>query len=239
MSSPWAALLAETAASWGLHLSPQQREQFELYADELLAWNSHTNLTAVRSRDEVYLRHFLDSLVLALHWGTSPSSLVDIGTGAGFPGMPLKILRPELELLLIDSVGKKTSFLRHLAGRLGIDRVRVITGRAEELGRNPGERERHALVTARAVADLAVLAEYGLPLLRIGGRLLAPKGARAAEEAEAARSSFYTLGGYLHSVEPVLLPGLEQRAVVIVEKVAPTDARYPRPVGVPAKKPLS
>jgi 16S rRNA (guanine527-N7)-methyltransferase len=238
MTPPPAQLLAETAAAWGLPLSAEQRARFELYADELLAWNAHTNLTAIRARDEVYSRHFLDSLVLARHWGAPPRSLADIGTGAGFPGLPLKILRPELELLLLDSVGKKTAFLAHVVAHLGLDGVRIVTGRAEELGHDPGERERYDLVTGRAVADLRVLAEYALPLLRVGGRLLAPKGPGAADEASAAAHALRALGGSLSAIEPVELPGLELRAMVIIDKVAPTDRRYPRAVGVPAKKPL-
>lgn len=231
-------LLADTAASWGLPLSADQLRQFARYADELLAWNAHTNLTAITNREAIYVRHFLDSLVLARFWGDAPASLVDIGTGAGFPGVPLKILRPPLALTLVDSVGKKTAFLRHLVVILGLNQVRVITGRAEELGRDPREREQYDVVTARAVADLRVLAEYGLPLLRVGGVLLAPKGAEAATEAAAARRACTLLGGALEQVAPVELPGIEPRALVVVRKVAPTDPRYPRPVGVPARRPL-
>lgn len=238
MTSAPAQLLAETAAAWGFPLDEVQRTQFDMYADELLAWNAHTNLTAIRSRDEVYVRHFLDSIVLARHWGQTPVSLVDIGTGAGFPGLPLKILRPQMKLVLLDSVAKKTAFLAHLVDRLGLGGVRVLTGRAEELGQDPRERELHSVVTARAVADLRVLAEYGLPLLRVGGRLLAPKGAGAVEEAQAAEGAVRALGGEITAVEPVELPGVEQRALIIVEKVAPTDPRYPRAVGLPTKKPL-
>ncbi len=231
-------LLADTAAGWGLPLSDEQLRQFARYADELLAWNAHTNLTAITDREAIYVRHFLDSLVLARFWGAGPASLADIGTGAGFPGVPLKLLRPPLALTLVDSVGKKTAFLRHLVGALGLDQVRVITGRAEELGHDPREREQYDVVTARAVADLRVLAEYGLPLLRVGGVLLAPKGAEAVTEAAAARRACALLGGALEQVAPVELPGIEPRALVVVRKVAPTDPRYPRPVGVPARRPL-
>jgi 16S rRNA (guanine527-N7)-methyltransferase len=231
-------LLAETAARWGLPLDPGQLEQFERYAAELRAWNAHTNLTAITAPQEVYLRHFLDSLVLSRTLGKAPGSLVDLGTGAGFPGLPLKILWPELQLTLVDSVGKKTAFLSHVAAQLGLVNVRVITGRAEELGRDRRERERHDVVTARALAALSVVAEYGLPLLRLGGLLLAPRGAAAQAEAEAAEDAIRTLGGRLAAVEPVLLPGVEGRALVVIEKSAPTDGRFPRAVGVPSRKPL-
>lgn len=238
MSDSPEATLAATAAAWGLHLTPTQLAQFRLYAAELAAWNAHTNLTAITERDGVYVRHFLDSLALARHWGEAPDSLVDLGSGAGFPGLPLKLLRPEIALAVVDSVGKKTAFLLHLVARLGLEGVRVITGRAEELGRDLHERERYAVVTARAVADLRVLAEYGLPLLRLGGRLLAPKGVGAAVEAAGAATALALLGGELLGIEPVELPGVEPRAIVVIRKVAPTDPRYPRAVGVPARKPL-
>jgi 16S rRNA (guanine527-N7)-methyltransferase len=231
-------LLTETIADWGLRLDAGQLAQLRRYADELERWNQHTNLTAVRDRLEIYRRHFLDSLSLAAFWGEPPATLVDLGTGGGFPGLPLKILRPELELTLVDSVGKKTEFLSHVVRQLGLDGVRVRTARAEELGRDKAERERHSLVTARAVAELRVLVEYGLPLLRVGGRMLAPKGAGAFEEAAAATGAIEQLGGELAAVEPVSLPGLEARAVVVIDKVAPTDRRYPRPVGTPARRPL-
>ncbi len=231
-------LLAETALAWGLPLTSAQLAQFQLYADELAAYNAHTNLTAITERGAVYVRHFLDSLALARHWGAAPDSLIDLGSGAGFPGLPLKLLRPELALTLVDSVGKKTAFLAHVADRLGLEDVRVITARAEELGRDRREREGYAVVTARAVADLRILAEYGLPLLRVGGRLLAPKGAGAEAEAAAASRAIGLLGGALLGVEPVELPGVEPRALVVIAKVARTDPRYPRPVGIPARKPL-
>ncbi len=231
-------LLAATSAAWGLSLNDHQLAQFRVYADELAAWNAHTNLTAIGDREGVYVRHFLDSLALAPHLGPDPDPLIDLGTGAGFPGLPLKLLRPELALTLVDSIGKKTAFLSHLVDQLGLRDVRIITGRAEELGRNPAEREHYGVVTARAVADLRVLAEYGLPLLRVGGRLLAPKGAAAREEAAAAARAIGLLGGAPATVEPVTLPGLEPRALVIITKIASTDPRYPRPIGVPARKPL-
>lgn len=230
-------LIAQLAA-WGLALNEAQLAQLRVYADQLASWNAHTNLTAINGREEVYRRHFLDSLVLARFWGQPPRALADLGTGAGFPGLPLKLLRPELSLTLVDSVGKKTAFLTHLVAQLGLRGVRVRTARAEEVGREPAERERYHLVTARAVAELRVLVEYGLPLLRVGGRMLAPKGAAAHAEVAAAAHAIELLGGALVAVEPVELPGLDPRAVVVIEKVARTPSRYPRAVGVPAHKPL-
>jgi len=238
MADPAERLLADTAAAWGLPLDPNQLRQFARYTDELLAWNAHTNLTAITDRQAIYVRHFLDSLALARFWGPPPATLVDIGTGAGFPGVPLKILHPPLAVTLIESVGKKTAFLKHLIAILGLEQVRVVTGRAETVGHDPGQRERYDVATARAVADLRVLAEYALPLLRVGGLLLAPKGAGAEREIEGARRAVALLGGTIEQVVPIELPGVEPRSLVVARKVAPTDPRYPRAVGIPARRPL-
>lgn len=238
MYDPLDTLLLDTAAAWGLPLTADQCALFSIYATELQRWNEHTNLTAITDRDAIYRRHFLDALALARFWGAPPGRMIDIGSGAGFPGVPLAIVYPTIQLTLVDSVGKKTAFLSHLIGRLRLSGAQVLTARAEELGHLSEHRESHDLVTARAVADLRVLAEYALPLLRVGGRLLAPKGPGAYAEAEAAAHAVSLLGGELLGVEPIELPGLEPRTVVVIQKRAPTDRRYPRPVGVPARKPL-
>jgi 16S rRNA (guanine527-N7)-methyltransferase len=231
-------LLAETCAAWGMRLSAEKMAQFAAYSSELRRWNERFNLTAISEPTEIYRRHFLDSLSLARFWGVGPASLVDIGSGAGFPGLPLKILRPALRLTLLESVGKKADFLRHMASELGLAEVRVLAARAEDVGRDRAEREAHDLVTARAVAELRVLVEYGLPLLRVGGRMLAPKGAAAHDEAAAAARAIKLLGGALVAVEPVELSGLDSHAVAIIDKLRPTDSRYPRAAGVPRQKPL-
>lgn len=230
--------LAETAAAWGLSLGPTQIGQMARYADELRRWNQRVNLTAITDEDAVITRHFLDSLRCALSWGATPGRLIDIGTGAGFPGLPLKILSPAIHLTLVESVGKKVAFLEHVVGLLGLEHVTVIAARAEALGRDPARREQYDLATARAVADLRVLAEYCLPLCRVGGRFLAPKGTQPAPEVQAAQAAISALGGRTLAVEPVELPGVEPRTLVVVEKVAPTPPQYPRAVGVPAKRPL-
>ncbi|MEI7644291.1 MAG: 16S rRNA (guanine(527)-N(7))-methyltransferase RsmG [Chloroflexales bacterium] len=231
-------MLAQTCAAWGFALSAGQVAQFAAYAEELRRWNERINLTAITEPVEIYRRHFLDSLSLARCWGDTPASLVDIGSGAGFPGLPLAILRPSLRLTLVESVGKKAEFLRHMKDLLGLAEVRVITSRAEDLGRARGERESHALVTARAVAELRVLVEYGLPLLKVGGRMLVPKGAAVHAEVTAAGRAIKVLGGKLVAVEPVDLPGLDAHAVVIIAKLRATDPHYPRAPGTPSRKPL-
>jgi 16S rRNA (guanine527-N7)-methyltransferase len=232
------SLLAATAAAWGLTLNPAQLEQFDTYAAELRRWNEQVNLTAIADTPGIVTRHFLDSLRCATSWGQAPGSLVDIGAGAGFPGLPLKILRPELQLTLVESIAKKAAFLRHIVDTLGLTDVEVIVARAEAAGRDPAQRERYDVAVARAVAELRVLAEYCLPLCRIGGRFLAPKGARIEDELQAALPAIAQLGGRLVAIEPVALPELEPRTLVIVEKINPTPPQFPRAPGVPAKRPL-
>jgi 16S rRNA (guanine527-N7)-methyltransferase len=231
-------LLEQTTRAWGLALSSAQLDQLAIYAAELRSWNARVNLTAITDEAGIVARHFLDSLRCASSWGDAPDSLIDIGTGAGFPGLPLKILRPALRLTLVESVGKKAEFLRHMRDLLDLADVEVVVARAEAAGRDGAHRERYQVCTARAVADLRVLAEYCLPLCRIGGRFLAPKGAQAADEVRAAQAAIELLGGRLLDVETVTIPGLEPRTLVVVEKIAATPGIYPRAPGVPAKRPL-
>jgi 16S rRNA (guanine527-N7)-methyltransferase len=152
--------------------------------------------------------------------------------------MPLKILRPELRLTLVESIAKKASFLRYIADTLGLADVEVVVARAEAIGRDEAHRERYAVAAARAVAELRVLAEYCLPLCRLGGRFLAPKGSSVEDELQAALPAIELLGGQLLAIEPVELPGVEPRTLFVVEKLSPTPPRYPRAPGVPAKRPL-
>ncbi len=231
-------ILANTTADWGMPLSATQLAQFALYADTLRQWNEHLNLTAITDYKAIMVRHFLDALRCARSWGNPPCSLIDIGSGAGLPGLPLKLLCPSLELTLVESVHKKAAFLQHIVDLLGLSAVTILPQRAEVVGQDRHHRERYDVATARAVAPLNVLAEYCLPLLQIGGRFLAPKGADITAEIDRARFALTTLGGQLLAVEPVHLPGLEPRTLVIVEKIAPTPPLYPRVTGVPARRPL-
>jgi 16S rRNA (guanine527-N7)-methyltransferase len=226
-------------------LTSEQLAAFQTYYDELVAWNARINITAITGYDEVQVKHFLDSLscLAVLESGVmarwSDVAVVDIGTGAGFPGLPLKIVRPAMRLMLVEATGKKAAFLEHLIARLGLDGVGVVHARAEKLGHDPAHRERYDLALARAVAELATLAEYALPLCRIGGLFLAQKGAEVNREVEVAQLAITTLGGALREVRPVEVPGLgEPRALVLVEKVAPISAKYPRRPGMPVKRPL-
>lgn len=237
-SSSAVDLLSSTAASWGLALDRRQLDQFAAYTDELRRWNERVNLTAITTEPEIAARHFLDSLRCALSWGEEPRRLIDVGAGAGFPGLPLKILRPELRLALVESVEKKAAFLRHMVAVLGLSGVEVAVARAETIGHAEAHREHYDVAVARAVAELRVLAEYCLPLCRVGGRFLAPKGAQVEPELQAAQEAIAVLGGRIGAVEQVELPGVERRTLVVVEKIAPTPPQYPRAVGVPSKRPL-
>jgi len=231
-------ILTSISGAWGLPLSQAQTEQFAIYLEELRAWNKRINLTAITNTDEIVVRHFLDSLRCALSWGEAPTSLIDIGTGAGFPGLPLKILRPTLQLTLVESITKKEAFLRHIVNLLHLGDVAVLAERAEVVGQNPAQRERYDVAVARAVADLRVLAEYCLPLCRIGGRFLAPKGAQIDAELTAAKPAIATFGGRVVAAEPVELPGVELRSLIVIDKISNTPPQYPRAPGVPAKRPL-
>lgn len=231
-------LLQDTAAAWHLQLAPHQLDQFEQYAAALIQWNTRTNLTTITDSQAITVRHFLDSLSIARAWlHEFPDSIIDIGSGAGFPGLPLKILWPTARLVLVESVGKKTEFLAHITEQLGLANVEIRTERAEALGQDLRYREQFALVTARAVAALNVLAEYCLPLCQVNGLFVAPK-SEGVREVELAQNALQTLGGNLEATIDVELPGVEPRKLLVVRKVHVTPAQYPRRVGVPSKRPL-
>ncbi|MFC1925623.1 16S rRNA (guanine(527)-N(7))-methyltransferase RsmG [Chloroflexota bacterium] len=231
------------AKQLGLSLSPEQLRLFQLYYKELVEYNGRVNLTAITAYEEVQTKHFLDSLTLmeALKdetWAREDFALLDIGTGAGVPGVPLKILLPGARLVLLESVSKKTAFLQHLVERLELGRVEILTGRAEDIAHQEDRRERFDLAVSRAVGSLSTIAELALPFCRKGGLFIAPKKGQIEEEVSQARQAIDTLGGRLKEVKEVVVEGLEPRSLVIIEKTGPTPQRYPRRAGVPAKRPL-
>jgi len=235
--------LIHGAEQLGLSLVPKQVQKFQLYYEELVEWNRKVNLTAITGYEEVQTKHFLDSLTLmeALKdkaWAKSDFYLLDIGTGAGFPGIPLKILLPGIRLVLLESVAKKTAFLRHIIYRLELENVEVLTGRAEDLAHKEDFRETFELVTSRAVGSLSTIAEFSLPFCRQRGLFIAPKKGDIEEEINQAGSAIETLGGKLKEIKEVKIEGLDMRFLVIVEKTAPTPRNYPRRAGIPAKRPL-
>jgi 16S rRNA (guanine527-N7)-methyltransferase len=233
--------LQESARSQlGLQLSRRQLEAFRWYASELLVWNERHNLTAITEPQDIETKHFLDSLtcLLAIKPRTG-DRVVDVGTGAGFPGLPLRIVSPHIQLTLIEATGKKADFCRHVVRELALDGVQVIHARVEDVGHQVEHREAYDWAVARAVAQLPVLVEYMLPLLRVGGKAIALKGETGPAEAQAAEAALRLLGGHVDSLIPIELPRVpESRCLVVVSKRAATPAAYPRRAGKPAKDPL-
>jgi 16S rRNA (guanine527-N7)-methyltransferase len=233
-------LARDAQALFNIHLTGRQVLALVTYEQELLEWNQKFNLTAIRDAESIRTKHFLDSFSCVLAWKSlHPNHLIDVGTGAGFPGLPLKILYPNLKLTLVESVGKKAMFCQHIARVLGLEQVEVVHARAEDLGQNPQHREKYDWAIARAVANLNVLSEYLIPLVKLGGSMLAQKGESGPAEAQSAEEGMKLLGGKLKQLIPVNLPGVaDDRYLVVVEKVAATPPKFPRKPGIPMKQPL-
>ena len=214
--------------------------QLALYERELLEWNQKFNLTAIRDVEGIRVKHFLDSFSCTLAWKEqSPRRLIDVGTGAGFPGLVLKLLYPGMKLTLVESVGKKANFCAHIVQVLELENVDILPVRAEDVGQDPAHREKYDWAVARAVAAMPVLAEYLLPLVRVGGGMLAQKGEGGPAEVNAAEKALKLLGGRMRQLSKVELPGVaDERYLVVVDKFAATPSAYPRKAGLPAKKPL-
>lgn len=237
-------VLARIVEGLGFPLSARQLQQFEDYYHQLIAANRRISLTTVTDYEAVQRRHFGESLAVgaALYRASvlkpgDTARTLDLGAGAGFPGLPIKIGHPALRLTILEATRKKTAFLERLLTQLGLADVLVITGRAETLAHEPAHREGYDLVLARAVAPLAVLTELALPYLKVGGFLAAPKGSRAPQEMTEADRALAICGGRVVSADPLPSPALAL-TLVLVEKVAPTPNAYPRRPGIPSKRPL-
>lgn len=234
-----AALLADCCAKMGVPLGEGQIGQFMAYLALLLEWNEKMNLTAITEEREVVLKHFADSLSLCPAIGAGALSVIDVGTGAGFPGLPLKIARPEIRLTLLDSLQKRIGFLEEVVKRLGLEGVACVHSRAEDGGQNPAYREQFDLCVSRAVAALPVLLEYCLPFVRVGGVFVALKGPDAEAEAAQSHAALEKLGGRIKEIRDILIPGTDlAHKLVLIEKTAPTPPQYPRKAGKIGKKPL-
>jgi 16S rRNA (guanine527-N7)-methyltransferase len=221
----------------GIHLDDKQVKQFSSYADLLIEWNEKVNLTSIIDPQEIIIKHFLDSLTLGKF--IEGHRLADIGTGAGFPGIPLKILLPDLELVLVDSLAKRLDFLKVVVNQLGLHNVVTVHSRAEDFGRDSNFRDSFDCVTSRAVARLPILLEYAIPLLKRNGIFLAAKGTLVNEEVLEAKNALKILGANIREVARFSLGHeAEHRAIVIVEKIRDTPKIYPRKSGTPSKKPL-
>jgi len=232
------------ATKLGLHLTPSQLEQFETYYQELIDWNKRVNLTAITGYEEVQLKHFLDSLTVTLAWQQPISKvdlrLIDIGTGAGIPGIPLKILFPDMKLMLLDATAKKAAFLYHLRDKLQLNNVEIVVGRAEEVAHQNQYREKFNIVLSRAVAPLPTLVELTLPFCAFGGSFIAQKKGAIDWEISQATRAISLLGGKLREVKRIELEEFtDERQLIIIDKTSPTPQSYPRRPGMPSKRPLA
>ena len=228
------------AGSYGLALSEEQAQQFIQYMELLREWNEKINLTAITEPDEVITKHFLDSMsVYATPYVKEGTSVIDVGTGAGFPGLVMKIAKPGIKLTLLDSLAKRLNFLQTVCDETNISDVEFVHSRAEDGGQNPEYREKFDVAIARAVANMSTLSEYLLPFVKVGGYFIAMKGPLADEELANAKKAIATLGGEIAEVAEVDVPFTDlHHRIVVVKKVKPTPKGYPRKAGTPSKKPL-
>lgn len=226
------------AEKLSIHLSDKQLEQFQKYYEMLVEKNKVMNLTGITDWDEVLEKHYLDSisLIRAVDLNTN-LSVMDMGTGAGFPGIPLKIAFPELHITLADSLNKRVFFLQEVIDALGLEDIEAIHGRAEELARDKKYREKYDLVVSRAVANLSTLSEYCLPFVKIGGNFVSYKSGEIEEEIQNSKSAIFLLGGKLKNTVKFEL-GESGRSFVVIDKINGTPNTYPRKAGTPTKKPL-
>jgi 16S rRNA (guanine527-N7)-methyltransferase len=236
-------LLESGVKKLGLSLSQGQLEQFDIYYQELLDWNRRMNLTSITDYEEVQVKHFLDSLTvtLALNQPIDNKNLriIDVGTGAGMPGLPLKLMFPDARLVLLDATAKKATFLQHIKDKLGLENVEIVVGRAEDVAHLAEYRESFDIVLSRAVAPLATLVELTLPFCTVGGSFIAQKKGGVKPESSQAGRAISLLGGNLREVKKIELEEFtDERYLIIIDKISPTPEKYPRRPGIPAKRPL-
>lgn len=241
MDEMFVCQLNKEAEQLEIKLSEEQVGKFYKYYQLLIEWNSMMNLTAITKMDEVITKHFVDSLSLKKvidDLEQKSYRLIDIGTGAGFPGIPLKIAFPEIKVTLLDSLNKRVKFLNEVITVLGLKDIEAVHGRAEDLAREDVSRETFDLCVSRAVANLSTLSEYCLPFVKVGGYFVPYKSGKLEEEMTAGRGAIKKLGGIIESVETFQLPNSDERSLVKVKKVAPINKKYPRKAGLPSKEPL-
>lgn len=233
-------ILQKGAESFGIQLTAQQKDQFFEYYRLLVQWNEFMNLTAITEMEEVMEKHFVDSLALskAAEVGNI-ETLIDVGTGAGFPGIPLKIAYPHLRVVLLDSLNKRVKFLSTVIETLGLTNIQAVHGRAEDAARQKAYREQFDAAVSRAVANMASLSEYCLPFVKVGGVFVPYKSGNIEEELKDAGKAVKTLGGTIRRVEKFQLPDTDiERSLVLIKKTERTDKRYPRKAGLPSKEPI-
>jgi 16S rRNA (guanine527-N7)-methyltransferase len=233
-------ILEDGCQAFGVTLTDKQIEQFEKYYELLVEWNKVMNLTGITEFDEVMQKHFVDSAAAAKYVEMEKvNSLIDVGTGAGFPGIPLKIVYPHIQVTLLDSLNKRIKFLEEVVDNLGLTGIETVHGRAEDAAKKAEYREQFDLSVSRAVANLASLTEYCLPFVKVGGKFVSYKSVSVDEEITQSKKAVYVLGGEIGKVEKFNLPESDmERALVIVEKKRSTPKKYPRKAGMPTKEPL-
>ena len=217
----------------------EKASMFKVYMNILLEWNEKINLTTITREDDILLKHFVDSLTI-IKYLKNGEKIVDVGTGAGFPGIPISIVKEDSKLYLVDSLNKRINFLNEVKTKLSLNNISLFHSRAEELGQNKNYREYFDVAVSRAVANLCTLAEYLIPLVKLGGKVICMKGSNIEEELQIAKFAIEELGGRIINIEEFFLPESDnKRTIIIIEKVKSTTKKYPRKPGIPAKQPLN
>lgn len=230
--------LQNQAQKIDINLTNKQLNEFYTYMNLLIEWNKNINLTAITEPEEIIKKHFIDSLTISKNI-KKDSSIIDVGTGAGFPGIPLKIVREDINVVLLDALNKRLNFLNEVIKENELKNIETVHFRAEEVGKNKRYREKYDVATSRAVAQLNILAEYLLPLVKIGGKCICMKGSNVEEELKNSKKAITLLGGEIEKIEEFILPDSDiKRNVIIIKKVNSTPAKYPRKPGTPAKEPI-
>lgn len=231
--------LINSLKKWNIDISENQLEQFRLYYELLVDWNTRMNLTSITEKEEVIDKHFVDSVALYNYKDYKNKSLLDVGTGAGFPGIPLKIICPECRVVLLDSLAKRVIFLNEVISKLGLNDITAIHGRAEDIARDNNYRESFDIVVSRAVANLSTLSEYCLPFVKVKGYFVSYKSGNIEEEINLGKKAIDVLGGKIGEVQKFIPPDTDfERSLVFINKVKTTSKKYPRKAGTPSKEPI-
>ncbi len=232
-------LLKKCLEKWNIDIDDDKVRKFTRYYELLIEWNKKINLTSIVEKDDVVVKHFVDSIALIRFTDLTDLSVIDVGTGAGFPGIPLKIMVPDCNIVLLDSLNKRIGFLQNVIDELGLEKIETVHGRAEDTAHVSGHREKYDIVLSRAVANLSTLSEYCLPFVKDGGIFVSYKSGNSKEEINGSDNALSKLGGIIERVEKFSLPGSDyDRSLVFVKKIKKTPSCYPRKAGTPSRKPL-
>lgn len=234
----WKELFINQSSNLNVNITESQIEQFVLYMRILQKWNENINLTTIIKDEDILQKHFIDCLTI-LPYINKKSNLIDVGTGAGFPGIPIKIVKQDIEVTLLDSLNKRVNFLQEVITNLNLSNIKTIHGRAEDSGKNPNLREKFDVAISRAVAPLNILVEYLMPLVKKGGQCICMKGNNIEEELKSSKKAIDILGGELEKVDEFYLPQSDiKRNIIVIRKIKDTPSKYPRKAGTPSKEPI-